>query len=369
MHSSPQRRVRRRPLRLAILGAVLLVATACGNTLPSGAAALVNGQVISTELLTRIVDAQAESAGIDRSAPESAQQVAELQRQILAALISFEITEDVASERGIELTAADLDEEFETQIALAGDEETLLSQVESLGLTVDEWKDILLSNIIRQRLIAEDISSDVIVDDATVQETFDQREAAGQYDTADVSHILIAFDGDVDDAGAPTADAEAAALAGADDVLTRLDEGEEFEDLAVELSDDPGSGANGGQLGEAPLSQYVPEFAAAAAEADIDEVVGPVRTQFGYHLIRVNDRTTVSFEDVADSIRDELSSQESGPEIEAAFSAGLAAAEVTVPERLGRWNGETGAIEDAASPVQNIESDPANEGGVIQSEG
>lgn len=354
-----------------MLGAFALFAAACSSALPSGAAAVVNGDIIASDLLTRIVDAQAEAAGIDRTSPDGDQQLAELQRQILGALISFEVTEDIADDRGIEITDEILDDEYQTQIGLAGDEEALLTQVESLGLTVDEWKDILLSNIIRQRLIAEEISADAQVDDAAVQAAFDEREAAGTYDTADVSHILIAFDGEPDETGQPTAEVDAAARAGAEEVLARLDDGEAFEDLAVELSDDPGSGANGGSLGDAPLSQYVPEFAAAAAEAETGEVVGPVGTQFGYHLIRVNSRTQVSFDDVADSIRDELSSQESGPAIEETFTTGLANADVQVPGRLGVWNPETGAIEDAKSPTEDINSDiPAdNTGGTEQGQG
>ncbi|MEM9464784.1 MAG: peptidylprolyl isomerase [Actinomycetota bacterium] len=70
------------------------------------------------------------------------------------------------------------------------------------------------------------------------------------------------------------------------DALQRYIDGEAFADLAMELSTGP-SGPDGGDLGCAVEGQFVPEFEAAAYEADNGEVVGPVETSFGWHLIEV----------------------------------------------------------------------------------
>jgi hypothetical protein len=73
----------------------------------------------------------------------------------------------------------------------------------------------------------------------------------------------------------------------ADDILVRLGEGEDFSALAAELSTGP-SGPNGGELGCAAATNYVPEFANAVIEAELGEFVGPVQTQFGFHVLVVD---------------------------------------------------------------------------------
>lgn len=70
------------------------------------------------------------------------------------------------------------------------------------------------------------------------------------------------------------------------------------------------SGANGGDLGEFGRGQMVKEFEDAAFAAEVGHVVGPVKTQFGYHLIKVEDKKEAgesSLEEVKDQIRVELS--------------------------------------------------------------
>jgi len=78
----------------------------------------------------------------------------------------------------------------------------------------------------------------------------------------------------------------------AEDILERLNEGESFEDLARELSDDTYSAAKSGDLGFMERGMMVQEFEDAAFEAKIGEIVGPVQTRFGWHLIKVSERKT-----------------------------------------------------------------------------
>lgn len=74
----------------------------------------------------------------------------------------------------------------------------------------------------------------------------------------------------------------------ADEIIAELDGDGDFSEIAKEKSLDPGSGANGGELGCADPAGYVPEFKAAIEEAEIGEIVGPVETQFGAHIIVVD---------------------------------------------------------------------------------
>jgi peptidyl-prolyl cis-trans isomerase C len=70
----------------------------------------------------------------------------------------------------------------------------------------------------------------------------------------------------------------------AEDLLKKIQDGESFATLAQKFSKCP-SGRSGGDLGEFGRGQMVPSFEEAAFALDVNEVSGPVRTQFGYHLI------------------------------------------------------------------------------------
>ena len=73
-------------------------------------------------------------------------------------------------------------------------------------------------------------------------------------------------------------------------MIAKIKGGAKFEDLAKQFSKDPGSGKNGGDLDWANPKTYVPEFAAAAEKLKKGEMTDtPVHTQFGWHIIRVDD--------------------------------------------------------------------------------
>ena len=75
-------------------------------------------------------------------------------------------------------------------------------------------------------------------------------------------------------------------------IMARIKGGEDFGKIAKEASKDPGSGAEGGDLGYFTKERMVPEFAEAAFAAKAGDVVGPVKSQFGWHVIKVEDRRT-----------------------------------------------------------------------------
>jgi peptidyl-prolyl cis-trans isomerase C len=81
----------------------------------------------------------------------------------------------------------------------------------------------------------------------------------------------------------------------AKDLIAKIKGGASFEDLAKQYSKDPGSGKNGGDLDWSSPSAYVPEFGAAAEKLKKGEVTPePVKTQFGYHVIRMDDSRDVA---------------------------------------------------------------------------
>ena len=127
-------------------------------------------------------------------------------------------------------------------------------------------------------------------------------EAARQPEEVRAAHILVLVD-----KGAPAED-DAAALAKIKGIRDRAVAGEDFGALAKEFSEDPGSKDNGGEY-TFGRGRMVPEFEKAAFEQEIGVVGEPVRTSYGYHILKVLERREakdVAFEDVEKTILEGL---------------------------------------------------------------
>jgi peptidyl-prolyl cis-trans isomerase D len=125
-----------------------------------------------------------------------------------------------------------------------------------------------------------DLLSDVSVTDEEVEALYEsEREAYASSEERDASHVLIKID---------ESRSEAEALAAIKSVESRLVAGEEFAALAKELSDDEGSASSGGSLGAAARGVYVADFEDALFALKEGQVSAPVKTEFGYHLIRLD---------------------------------------------------------------------------------
>lgn len=316
--------VRLRRVGIAVLAACALLAGCAGPA--AEAAATVNGTVIPEAELERTVRVQMESerspvAGLEGE--QRVDQLGELQRQILTQLIRVELLRSVAEERGVEVTPEDIQDRWEQEITFQGDEQALLDLIASIGLTEEEAREQLGIQVLQDKL-RESVAEDVEVPDEEVRALFDQR--AGDFERADVSHILVEDE------------AEAQAI------IDLLEQGQSFEELATARSLDEGSAALGGNLGVQPRGAYVAPFDEAVWEAEVGEIIGPVETQFGYHVIRVNEFVTRTFEDVEESLRDELAGQKAEQAFNELITGLFTGAEVTVDSRFGRWDPATGQV-------------------------
>lgn len=115
-----------------------------------------------------------------------------------------------------------------------------------------------------------EVKKDIEEDEAFLKDKFENYVVK-----VDASHILVE-----DEATAKV-------------VKEKLDADGDFEALATEYSKDPGSASNGGSLGYFDRGRMIPEFEAVAFGSEIGSISQPVQTQFGYHIIRVNDKLTV----------------------------------------------------------------------------
>lgn len=169
----------------------------------------------------------------------------------------------------------------------------------------DEFKETLESikgDILAQMAI-EKIVNAVSVTDEDAQKYFEANQARfAKGETVGAKHILV--------------DDEAKA----NEILAELNSGAiSFEDAASRYSSCP-SKERGGDLGEFGHGQMVKEFDEAAFAAAVGEVTAPVKTQFGYHLIKVyakNEASTPAFADVAASVKNNLLNEKKNTAIQA----------------------------------------------------
>ncbi|MBH01519.1 MAG: hypothetical protein CL469_02515 [Acidimicrobiaceae bacterium] len=122
------------------------------------------------------------------------------------------------------------------------------------------------------------------------------------------------------------------------EIIKLLGSGQKFEELALTFSIDPGSGANGGSLGCVPLGAFVPSFERAVLGAikASKELVGPVGSQFGYHMIRVDKISAVEpipFEQQGERLFMSI------------MHLSSLTREVDLDSRYGTWNPVVGQIE------------------------
>jgi len=140
--------------------------------------------------------------------------------------------------------------------------------------TSDEYKNQL--ELARQTILIRALFADFQkkspVTEADIQAEYDKFVAANGGKEFRARHILVEKED------------EAKAL------IAEINKGAKFDDLAKKASKDPGSGANGGDLDWAAAASYVPEFSAAMVKLEKGQMTdAPVKSQFGFHIIRVDD--------------------------------------------------------------------------------
>ncbi|MGC3982543.1 MAG: SurA N-terminal domain-containing protein [Steroidobacteraceae bacterium] len=126
-----------------------------------------------------------------------------------------------------------------------------------------------------------DSAAEVTVDDAALRAHYEQiKDRFSSTERRHGHHILITTSKDLDDA---------AAKKQAEEVLAKLKAGGDFEALAKQYSKDPGSASKGGDLGWAAKGTYVAAFEEALFSMSVGELRGPIKTEFGYHILRLDE--------------------------------------------------------------------------------
>jgi foldase protein PrsA len=193
---------------------------------------------------------------VDWNDPENQTFLPALQEQVLEQIIQRTLLQHIASDEGITIDPEDIDAE----VAI------LRTQIEESGEFAD-WASYLAISGLTEETIRPLLSDSLLVD-----ALIERHGGSSTAEHVHASHILV----ETEETG--------------HEVLGKLDEGEDFADLAAEYSTDPGSKDLGGDLGWFPRGMMVPEFEEAAFSVEAGEISDLVQTDYGYHIIQVHER-------------------------------------------------------------------------------
>ncbi len=288
---------------------VALVLAACG-----GSGGAVAATVDETEITVGDVDGLMDPGGATVSKEQFA--------QFLNFEIQWQIIEDAS---GADFDISFTEEEISTEAdrifeAARTEDETREDFLSNRGVTEE-----FLLNIAHQGLmdiaVREELEKTLT---PPTQEEIDAELALAEVNLTQVcvSHVLV--------------ETEEEAM----QVMDRLDQGEDFGEVASEVSTDPSAADNGGVLPCGSAGSYAPEFRDATLVAPINEVHEEiVQTTFGYHVILVTDRVAPTADELPsnEDITANLEATALSEEHNAWFMEKVVAADVTIEEEYGTW--------------------------------
>ncbi len=223
---------------------------------------------------------------------EDPQERRERKRSILVKVLDLEIRERMidkeieSNSEKLSVSDQDVDRAIdEVQKMNNLTREQLQSALYSQGMSWSEYRKKLRKQIERSRLVQFQVQGKVEVNEETVKRRCLERKrkgVVGSNQRVCASHILLKVPNGTTEAAAEQVRARAV------EIKERIDAGESFEELATRFSDD--TGAKEGDLGCFARGEMLQAFEEAAFSQDIGLISEPVRTQFGFHLIRVRSR-------------------------------------------------------------------------------
>lgn len=250
-----------------------------------------------------------------------------MEQRIINQLIIQELLDQEADARGIKVTNKDVDEALKETMDQMGGRDQLMEVLKANGISVNDFKNDLRTQVKMRKLA--DSAGDSKVTEKEISDFYKKNpDKFKNPEKVRASHILIAANPyeigeDIkskskkeiseDELKAKVDAVMAEKLAKAEKVAKEAQADKtKFAQLAKKYSEDPGSAKQGGDLGFFAKDQMVPEFAETAFSAKPDTISNVVKSQFGYHIIYVQDRQAAGvtpFEKAKSGIEDYLRTQ------------------------------------------------------------
>ncbi len=272
---------------VALTAAVLALLPNTGERL--GAAERIAAIVNKNVILASEVDERFQQAAARFSVdPRDSVSIAKLRRNIIDQLVENQVVLAEAVRLSITVTPADVQAAVDREVAalrerLGGDAGFRRALEQERMTEADlrkRYEPDVREQLLISRVVSREVQSKTTVTDAEIRAFFDaNRDSIGKRpEQLNLAHILVAFEADSVQAKR--------ARARADSIRTLIVKGRAFDEAARQFSDDP-SGQRGGDLGPFGHGDMVPEFEAVAFSLKPNEMSQPVRTRFGYHIIKV----------------------------------------------------------------------------------
>lgn len=299
-----------RPLLLALVLLAVVVVAGCSG---KDVVATINGEKItSQELDKRVEEAKVsyEQQGMDFSGDNGTSLLENLRKGILEEMINNKLILQEAKKMSV-LSAEQVQEKISTFKQQFSSEEEYNQYIAQLEMSEEDIAYIL--NM--QDQLAKDLPPLTEADVKTYYE--ENKEQLGQPEQLQVRHVL--FFVDEGDKGYPVQHTDAEAKQLAQDVIDQLQQGKDFSQLASEKSEDSGTKTEGG-LYTFSKGEAVEEFEAAAfALKDGEYTQSPVKTDYGYHVIK-REKLTPAVVPLFEEIKDQLTVQMNEEATQAKFS-------------------------------------------------
>jgi len=259
--------------------------------------AVVNGEKISKADLEKAFAEAVSAAGIEPGMLSADQRIAGY-RQLLDDMITDKLVSAKAG--SIEITDADVKAEIEKIKSQFPSPEVFEEQLKQSGQLPEQLGEMVKTGMQQRKWIESQIEGKVAVVEADAKKFYDENTSEfAQPEQVKASHILFLVPEDA------TPEVVKEKEEAAKKALERAKKGEDFTALAKELSEEPGADQSGGDLDFFTKDRMVPEFAEAAFTQEKDAIGGPVKTDFGFHVIKVTDKKdagTMSFDEVKEQL-------------------------------------------------------------------
>lgn len=288
---------------LTLVGGAAAVVVTLGMKRGTAVAAVVNGEIIYASELEGSIKAIAQQFGVDLNSKDGEKQRAEISRIVLDQLIDQRLILQEARRRNLLASDGQVDAQLADIKQNFPSERDFKDALEQRGLTVNELRNRVRASLTRQNLSAN--IPNATVTNAEIEKYFQEhRRELDRPEQIRVRHILLESETE------------------ARFVLAKLKRGETFQDLARQHSKDPGSKEQGGDLGLVSRGQLVGEFEQAAFALQAGQTSEIVKTQYGYHIIQVIERTSPQAASL-DKAREQIRSRLLASKQEAAFQEWL----------------------------------------------
>ncbi|GAA0486728.1 hypothetical protein GCM10008986_10170 [Salinibacillus aidingensis] len=208
--------------------------------------------------------------------------------EVLDSLVTQKVIEMEIEKQGVEVSQEKIDAEMANYQEYYGGEEAFQSLLEENGIKQSTIEQDIETYLATNKLVAEGIT----ITDEELQTYFNEnKDQYNQQEEVHASHILV------DDKET------------AEEVIDKLEAGEEFTSLAKEYSTDEASRESGGDLGTFGKGEMVQAFEDAAFSMEVGQISDPVETENGFHVIRVEEKfeaKEAKFEEVKEKVREDL---------------------------------------------------------------